>query len=472
MLTGVVRVLLLVAICLTLPVMGDAQSARPRQNQSTTKKAQTTDVKQEPGAESRAQQDAQGIETLKIQTALVTVPVVATDRNGIYVPDLRQDEFAIAENGVNQQIAFFATISVPSHVVLMLDTSASTQEKLALIQQAAIAFVGRLQTRDRVKVISFDDQVRDLNDFTNDRAAVKEAISRTRSGQGTKLYDAFALALSAVRRIQGRKAIVLFTDGVDYHSDSASSDSTLRILDEEGVLVYAIRYNTREAMERMARQQEGPELPTIGVVRAPAPGAPTFPSDDPESGPASGTRTKTGPLGLPLPDEILRRRRESERDRDRDRVPNRLPPELPNPDRRQPGTNPNDPKPDPRNDPGPATTKTPRSGDDSTVTTSSKTPERAGDAIDAMLDELYLTADRYLEALSQKSGGRLLRADSILALPDAFAKIAAELRTQYSLGYYPVNKARDAGYRNINVSSTRKNVIIRARPGYRAPGGE
>lgn len=430
MLTGVVRVLLLVAICLPLPVVSDAQS---------------------------------------VQTDLVTVPVVATDRNGIYVPDLRQEEFVIAEDGTNQQIAFFATSSVPFHVVLMLDTSAGTKEKLTLIQQAAVAFVEQLQNRDRVKVISFDDQVRDLNDFTNDRAAVKDAINRTRSGQGTKLYDAFALALSAVRRVHGRKAIVLFTDGVDYQSDSASFESTLKILDEEGVLVYAIRYNTREAMERMARQQEGPELPTIGVIRTPAPGttAPPFPSKDPESDPAPGTPTRTGPFGLPLPDEILRRRRESERDRDRDRDPSRLPPDLPHPVPTQPDPR-RDPRPDPRNDPGPPSTGTPRSRTDPPVTS----PGRSGDSVDAMLDELYLTADRYLDGLVQKSGGQLLRADSIVTLPSAFAKIAAELRTQYSLGYYPLNRARDAAYRNIKVSSTRKNVIIRARPGYRAPGGD
>lgn len=88
-----------------------------------------------------------------------------------------------------------------------------------------------------------------------------------------------------------------------------------------------------------------------------------------------------------------------------------------------------------------------------------------------LLDHLYFTADSYLKALADKSGGRLLRADNLNSLPDAFANIAAELRIQYSIGYYPTNKARDEGYRKIKVSSTRKNVAIRARPGYRAPRG-
>jgi VWFA-related protein len=85
-----------------------------------------------------------------------------------------------------------------------------------------------------------------------------------------------------------------------------------------------------------------------------------------------------------------------------------------------------------------------------------------------MLNLAYLKADSYLEKLANKSGGRLLRADTIVSLPDAFAQIAAELRTQYMLGYYPVNKERDEKYRNIKVTTTRKNIAIRARPGYLA----
>jgi len=83
-----------------------------------------------------------------------------------------------------------------------------------------------------------------------------------------------------------------------------------------------------------------------------------------------------------------------------------------------------------------------------------------------MLDLAYLTADSYLKALADKSGGRMLRADTLASLPDAFAQIAAELRTQYMLGYYPLNKERDDRYRKIKVTTTRKNVAIRARPGY------
>ncbi len=454
--TVVAHIFLLALVCISLPAGGSAQVGRSGQVQS--QRTPTPEpVQQKPPVS--VPEDQKEVETLKIETDLVTVPVIATDRNGAYIPDLAKTDFSISEDGVAQEIAFFATISVPFHVVLMLDTSGSTQEKIGLIQQAAVAFVEQLQTRDRVKVISFDDRVNDLNAFTNDRSALKAAIYRTRSGQGTKLYDAFTLALSSLARIQGRKAIVIFTDGVDYHSDYATFDGTLRGLDEEGVLIYPIRYNTRETTERLARQQsdQAPQLPTIGVIRTPPAGTtvPTFPSDNPGPIPTSGSRNKTGPLGLPLPDEILRRRQEDERDRrDRDRLPtDRLPPTT---DGRPGRSDTRGQWPDRKNEPDASPGSTTRRGQDS---------------IGMMLDHLYSTADNYLKALAHKSGGRLVRADDLGSLPEAFANIAGELRTQYSIGYYPTNKARDDSYRNIKVNSTRKNVAIRARPGYRAPSG-
>src|SRR5438046_3862340 len=93
----------------------------------------------------------QDVETLKIDTNLVTVPVIASSRTGSYIADLRKEEFTVSEDGVAQEISVFAAVSAPFHVVLMLDTSASTEEKLGKIQQAAIEFVDLLSSADRVK---------------------------------------------------------------------------------------------------------------------------------------------------------------------------------------------------------------------------------------------------------------------------------------------------------------------------------
>jgi VWFA-related protein len=86
-----------------------------------------------------------------------------------------------------------------------------------------------------------------------------------------------------------------------------------------------------------------------------------------------------------------------------------------------------------------------------------------------MLDHLYKLADDYLNEIAASSGGKVTRADTLSSLPAAFSEIAAELRTQYSLGYYPTNSAQDGQYHKIQVKSTRKGAVLRARPGYRAP---
>src|SRR5687767_7591731 len=400
---------------------------------------------------------AQEVETIKTDTNLVTVPVIVTSRNGLYVTDLTKDEFKIAEDGVPHEVAFFGKLAAPFHVILLLDTSGSTKDKLRQIQNAAFVFVQQLQPADRVKIITFDDEIRDLNEFTSNRETLRTAINTARSGNGSKVYDAFESALNTIRRIQGRKAIVVFSDAVDWHSDTATFDGTLRNLDEEGVIVYPIRYETRATTEAIARQQQDqitPTLPTREVIRRPPSGTtpPTFPGGDPI--PTTGSRRQTGPLGLPLPEDIMRRRREGERERDR-RYPNpteqnQIPGSIP-PDDRMP---PEHRLPDRRRIPGQT---------DPTTTTTTNRRRGPDDEITRMLDMAYSRADDYLNALAEKSGGRLLRADTLEYLPEAFAQIAAELRTQYLLGYYPLNKEHDERYRRIKVATTRKDVMIRAR---------
>ena len=93
------------------------------------------------------------------------------------------------------------------------------------------------------------------------------------------------------------------------------------------------------------------------------------------------------------------------------------------------------------------------------------------DSISGMLDNLYLLADSYLKDLADRSGGSLYRADTVASLPQAFAAIAAELRTQYLLGYYPRNKAEGDAYRKIQVKTTRKDIAARATR-YRPKSGQ
>ncbi|HEX8174555.1 MAG TPA: VWA domain-containing protein [Pyrinomonadaceae bacterium] len=414
-----------------------AQSGRSRQG-TETKKTSPADAGQTrpqgnngPEAEkpTEAQQET---ETVKIDTNLVTVPVIASTRGGTYIPDMRQDEFIILQDGVQQDVSFFATVTEPFHVVLMIDTSASTEEKLYQIRRAANAFVGQLQQGDRVKLISFDERVREFGDFTSDRSLLSGMIEQLRSGSGTKLYDAMDVALKSLERIRGRKAVVIFTDGVDWYSERKDYTDNFRALEESGVIIYPIRYDTRAETERLARAQaRGGQRIDLGTILGGGlpPGTPTtFPG-----GQTIPTTTGGSTPRMPGPVVVTTGRGGTDPDRTGPDATSRYP--------------------DTRNDPARPTT----------------TQEQQEDAaITRMLDAAYLKADSYLNDLSYRSGGKLMRADTLGNLPDAFSQIAAELRTQYSLGYYPPKGSQDGKLHKIQVRSTREGVQVRSRPAYRS----
>jgi VWFA-related protein len=428
---------------LTLALSVSMASAQPQRETQRPKPAKTNPAEVSP-------EPPQGdVETLKIDTNLVTVPVIASSRTGNYITDLRKEEFKLAEDGVPQEIAFLATANVPFYVVLMLDTSDSTQEKLGEIKRAAIAFLSQLGTKDKVKIISFDTEIRDLNEFTSDKSILRGAIEQARSGTGTRVYDAVQMALDTLRPVQQRKAIVLFTDGVDWHSDRSTFESTMHDLDESGVILYPIRFDTRAYTEKIARQQaadqSGGPLPTSSIIRLPQSGTPTtFPSDDPSPVPTM----KREPLPIPPPSVIFGPGR------------NRNPPQQ----------SPTDPFPDPLPNARPRSTG--RTNPDPGTINDPRIDPRKNDTLSGMLDLLFLTADSYLAGLANRSGGQVYRADTVSALPQAFAAIADELRTQYLLGYYPTNRTHDGAYRKIQVKTSRKDIAVRARPGYRARGSE
>lgn len=185
-------------------------------------------------------------DVLRVNTALVTVPVSVMDRNGKYIPDLSREDFKIFDEGVEQRVAYFATVDQPFTVALVIDTSGSTDFRLEDIQDAAIAFVNQLKPEDSVMVISFDDQINVLTKPTSDRNEMVRAIRRTRTGGGTRLYDAVDLVIKKhLKQISGRKAMVLFTDGVDTTSTRASYDSSLREAEELDALIYPVAYDTK-----------------------------------------------------------------------------------------------------------------------------------------------------------------------------------------------------------------------------------
>jgi VWFA-related protein len=184
-------------------------------------------------------------EAIKVDTTLVTIPVSVFDRNGLYIPNIQQHEFKIFEDGVEQEIAYFGTTDKPFTVVLMLDTSPSTQYKIEQIREAARSFVNQLKPQDRVMVIEFSGSVKVRAEITGDRAEIFKAIDKADFGSGTSLYDAVDVALRRyLSALEGRKAVVLFTDGVDTTSRKATYDSTLNYAEELDAMIFPIYYNT------------------------------------------------------------------------------------------------------------------------------------------------------------------------------------------------------------------------------------
>jgi len=189
---------------------------------------------------------------VKIDTQLVTVPVRVMDRKGRFVGGLTKDYFKVFEDGVEQPIAYFSSEQEPFTVALLLDMSYSTKFQISDIQSAAIAFIDQLGPNDRIMVVSFDQNVHMLCEPTNDRGQIYRAIRSTKIATGTSLYEAVDLVMNErLKRIRGRKAIILFTDGVDTTSTRSNDLRNLDDAMELDALIYPIRYDTFQDVQQM-----------------------------------------------------------------------------------------------------------------------------------------------------------------------------------------------------------------------------
>ena len=225
-------------------------------------------------------------QTIRIAVEMVSLPVVVTTRDGQRITDLKKEDFQVFEDGVPQEISGFAPTDEPISVALALDTSGSTEQKLARIQNEAIHFVNLLHPDDSVAIVSFAQEVNLLEDFTIDRDRNAYGIKETRPGGWTVLYEAVWLALEDVLKpVQERKALVLFTDGVDTASRKASQKETLELAKETRATIYAVYFNTERDLYS---RQPGP---TVGGI--PLPGGPSIIRSGPPiygpGGPGSST---------------------------------------------------------------------------------------------------------------------------------------------------------------------------------------
>lgn len=298
-------------------------------------------------------------EPIRVRVDMVSLPVVVTDKIGRRIKDLTKDDFQVHENGIRQEIAGFAATDEPIKVALLLDTSGSTELRLARIQNAAISFVNQLHPDDEVAVLSFADDVRLQQDFTIDRDRNEYGIKKTRTGEWTVLYEAVWLALEEVLKpVQERKALVIFSDGVDTRSHTVNMNETLELAKETGATIYCVYFDTEaDQYRRSTKSVPGGSFPPI--ITTPYPPVVT--------GPGSSASE-------------------------------------------------------------------------------------------------YSTGRRYLESLAENSGGLLF--DGMSDLEYAFAEVARELASQYSIGYYSTDERRDGKFRKIQIKMAKPGLVARTKKGY------
>ena len=192
-------------------------------------------------------------DVIRINTTLVNSPVLVLGRNGKFVPTLNRSDFQILENGVPQDIAYFAAVEKPFTVALVIDASRSASMALHDIQSAAISFVDKMRPNDRALVVSFSTQIDVLTESTSDREKLKKAISSIRPQANSRVYDTLSLIVSRkVNKFSGRTAVVLFSDGVDNDSREATFESSLADISNTSALVFPVQFNTYKNPDRAA----------------------------------------------------------------------------------------------------------------------------------------------------------------------------------------------------------------------------
>jgi VWFA-related protein len=390
-------IIVLVAADSASPQAQTNQQQRPRKVGPTPTPSPAPPANQQPTT-SPTEEISEG-DVVRVETQLVSVPAVVTDRNGRPVPGLQTENFVVLEDGREQRISNFATTEAPFEVALLLDTSGSTREELGLIRDAANAFISALRTGDRVGIVAFNNAPRNgspaatvevLTGLESDRKVLRAAIEHLGTSNGTPFYDGLGRVADQVFRdpptqeMRGRRAVVALTDGVDSSSDSGFEDAQSKLA-RAGVACYFIQVNTEEYVEdRLLKDCQ----------------------DDGR---------------LTLSEKQLERFRrlfvpQAQKEDYQDFC---------------------------------------RMGQFERMDISR---------------QLYNLARKEMSELARASGGRAFAAGSVQEARAAFAQVANEIGTQYSLGYYPANKNRDGRFRQIKVEMRGvKDASVRAREGYYAP---
>ena len=219
---------------------------------------------------------------------VVSLNVTVTTSDSHFVTDLEQPDFLVFEDGAKQDVTFFTRSQLPIALALLLDTSASMEDKMATAQEAAIGFARRLRAEDTAQVIDFDSRVNILQAFTADAAALEKAIRSTAAGGSTSMYNAIYIALNEMKKVKAqsaedirRRAIVVLSDGEDT-SSLLPFEEVLELAKRSETAIYTIGIRSREpgglrgfkeaefVLRQLAQETGGRSFFPISVEELPA----------------------------------------------------------------------------------------------------------------------------------------------------------------------------------------------------------
>jgi Ca-activated chloride channel family protein len=193
---------------------------------------------------------------------VVSLNITIVDKSGRYVTDIEQNEFSVFEDGVKQDIIFFTRRPQPVALSMLLDSSASMEEKMDVLQAAAISFVKTLKSNDLAQVIDFDSRVSVRQAFTSSHQELEAAIQQTVAGGSTSLHNAIYVSLKELGKIKAlneedvrRQALILFSDGEDT-SSLVSFDEVLDLAKRSETAVYTIALRGNDTSARGFREAE------------------------------------------------------------------------------------------------------------------------------------------------------------------------------------------------------------------------
>jgi len=192
--------------------------------------------------------------TFEVGIEVINLNLSVTDSRNNYVTDLTEKNFAVFEDGIRQELSLFTHENLPISLAVLLDTSASMEEKLPVARAAAVRFAKTLRPQDAAMVMQFNDRSTVLQDYTNDQALLEGAINRTQASGPTALHNALYITLKDLNRQKKagelrRRAVVLLTDGEDTAS-LVSDEQVLDLARKSEINIYAISLRPNRPQDR------------------------------------------------------------------------------------------------------------------------------------------------------------------------------------------------------------------------------